>query len=360
MDEGATDVVALLRSLVAARSPSHEEGPAADLMEEWCRDVSVGGEINAASAEVLRSGHNVAMVREGALPGPTLLVVSHHDTVPATSSWTREPWEPTEENGRLYGLGANDAKGCVAAMALACATARVNRGMLVFASVCEEEVGRGGLEAFLPLLPPADMAIVGEPTGLNIATAQNGLLVLDCRNTGRAGHAARPHLADNPISAMARDIISVENIVFGRLHPTGGATTCVVTIARAGDRHNVIPDSATWTIDLRTTAAYAHAELVTLIGSEVSATVVVRSDRFRPVATPADAAILAAARRAHPSAIEFSSPTLSDWAHLGDIPAIKWGPGLSEVSHTADEWIELAMVEAAVPAYRTAIETVLA
>ncbi len=360
MDDGAVNVVALLRGLVAARSPSHEEGPAADLMERWCRDVSVGGEINAASAEVVRSGHNVAMVRAGGATGPTLLLCSHHDTVPATPSWTRPPWVPTVEHGRLYGLGANDAKGCVAAMAMACATARVNRGRLIFASVCEEEVGRGGLEAFLPLLPAPDMAIIGEPTGMNIATAQNGLLVLDCRNAGRAGHAARPQLADNPISAMARDILAVEGLLLERLHPVGGRTTCVVTVARAGDRHNVIPDHATWTIDLRTTAAYTHGELVTLIASQIGATVVVRSDRFRPVATPADAAILTAARRAFPAALEFSSPTLSDWAHLAHVPAIKWGPGLSEVSHTADEWVDLAMVDAAVTAYRSAIEAVLA
>lgn len=328
------DVVALLRDLVAARSPSREEGPAADLVEAWLQ----------GKGEVLRRDRNVALIRRMG-PGPTLLVCSHHDTVPATSAWTRDPWSPEVEGGRLYGLGSNDAKGCVAAMAVACASANFQRGTLVFAAVCEEEVGRGGLEAFLPELPAPDTAIIGEPTGLDIAISQSGLLVLDCVNRGRAGHAARPSLADNPIPAMARDIVAL------------GDFPGVVTMVQAGERHNVIPAEAKWTIDVRTRTE--HAALIAAARKRVSARINVRSDRFRPVSTPPDAPILRAAQRARPTARTFDSPTLSDWAHLGHIPAIKWGPGLSEISHTADEWVELAMVEAAVGAYRRCFEEVL-
>jgi len=342
-------VLRLLADLVAARSPSREEGPAADVIEAWCR----------GKGDVLRVDRNVAMQR-GSGEGPTLLVCSHHDTVPATSAWTRPPWTPTIEGGRMYGLGANDAKGCLSAMAVACATARTGRGRIVFAAVCEEEVGRGGLEAFLPGLPAPDSAIIGEPTGLDIATAQNGLLILDATVRGRAGHAARPHLADNPIPRLARDLLAVDALRLDREHPVAGRTTHAVTVVKAGERHNVIPAEATYTVDLRTTAAYSHAELADLVRGAVSADVVVRSDRFHPVATPPDARILAAARVARPEARLFASPTLSDWAHLRDVPAIKWGPGLSEVSHTADEWVELGMVEAAVDAYRRAIEEYLA
>ena len=341
-------VVSLLADLVAARSPSREEGPAADVIAAWCH----------GKGDILRAGHNVAMIRSGA-PGPVLLVCSHHDTVPATASWTRPPWEPTIDSGRMYGLGANDAKGCVSAMAVACAAANVRRGTLIFAAVCEEEIGRGGLEAFLPLLSPLDTAIIGEPTGLEIAVAQNGMLILDCVNRGRAGHAARPHLANNPIPAMARDILAVDQLTLDRIHPAAGRTTHAVTLVHAGERHNVIPDEARWTIDLRTTASYTHAELAQIVANLVQAEVIVRSERFHPVQTPAGAAVLRAALKARPSAKTFASPTLSDWAHLGAIPAIKWGPGLSEVSHTADEWVELAMVEAAVDAYRATIEELL-
>ncbi|MDP2306116.1 MAG: M20/M25/M40 family metallo-hydrolase [Pseudomonadota bacterium] len=347
-----TDPVALLRDLVAARSPSREEGPAVEVMEAWLR-------ANAPGAERIRVDRNLAAVVDSGVPGPTLLLVSHLDTVPATAAWSRDPWVPTVEGGRMYGLGANDAKGCCAAMAVAFAAARPRRGKLVLATVCEEEVGRGGLEIFLPLLPPADHAIVGEPTGLDVAVAQNGLLILDCDANGRAGHAARPHLADNAIYKAARDILALEALVLDRVHPAAGRTTHAVTVVSGGDRHNVIPDRVRYTVDLRTTPSYTHAELAEIVRGVVGATVTVRSDRFRPVETPSDAPVLAAALRARPQARTFASPTLSDWAHLVGVAAIKWGPGLSEVSHTADEWVELAMVEAAAVAYGAVIADML-
>jgi acetylornithine deacetylase len=343
---------ALLHALVAARSPSREEGPAVEVMEAWLR-------AHVPAATPIRADRNLAAVLDSGVPGPTLLLLSHLDTVPATAAWTRDPWAPTIEGGRMYGLGANDAKASCAAMAVCFAAARLKRGKLVLATVCEEEVGRGGLEIFLPSLPPADHAIVGEPTGLDVAVAQNGLLILDCEARGRAGHAARPHLADNAIYTAARDILALEALVLDRVHPAAGRTTHAVTVASAGDRHNVIPDRARYTVDLRTTPSYTHAELADLVRGVVKAEVTVRSDRFRPVETPSAAPVLAAALRARPEAKTFASPTLSDWAHLVGISAIKWGPGLSEVSHTADEWVELAMVHAAVDAYGRVVADLL-
>ena len=353
MPSPASPVLSLLHDLVAAKSPSREEGPAADVLEGWLRAACarVGG-------DVLRIDRNVAAIRDTGVPGPTLLMLSHHDTVPATPAWTRDPWTPTVEDGRMYGLGANDAKGCLSAMAVAFAETPLRRGKLILAGVCEEEIGRGGAEVFLPTLPAADQAIVGEPTGLQVAVAQNGLLILECVTHGRAGHAARPHLADNAIYKGARDVLALEGLVLERVHPIAGGTTHAVTVCQSGERHNVIPDRFTFTVDLRTTAAYTHDELVALVRARVSAEVSVRSGRFRPVATPENAPVLAAALRAVPGARTFSSPTLSDWAHL-DGPAIKWGPGLSEVSHTADEWVELAMVERAVGCYGSVIAELL-
>lgn len=344
--------VPLLTDLVAARSPSREEGPAVAVMEAWLR-------ANAPGTCILRADRNLAAVKDSGVPGPTLMLLSHLDTVPATAAWTRDPWAPTIEGPRMYGLGANDAKGCCVAMAHAFAAARPKRGKLVLATVCEEEVGRGGLEVFLPSLPAADHAIVGEPTGLDVAVAQNGLLILDCEARGRAGHAARPHLADNAIYTAARDILAIEGLVLDRVHPAAGKTTHAVTVISGGDRHNVIPDRVKYTIDLRTTPSYTHAELADIVRGVVKAEVTVRSDRFRPVETPAEAPVLAAALRARPQARTFASPTLSDWAHLVGIAAIKWGPGLSEVSHTADEWVELALVEAAVGAYGAVVADLL-
>lgn len=363
MNEGAR---ALLRALVAAPSPSREEGPAVAVLEEWGR----GGGLAP-----LRVGHNLGFVRSGPRPGPTLLLLTHHDTVPPTAAWTRDPFTPTEEGGRLYGLGANDAKGCVAAMAEAFRTAALPCGRLVFAPVAEEEVGRGGAEVFLPALaealgpfdPARDAAIVGEPTGLHPAVCQSGLLVLDAVVRGRAGHAARPHLAHNPVYDLARDLLSLESLAaelaaspeaFG----TGDevATTLAVTVIAAGERHNVIPAEARYTVDLRSTPGRPNEALTALVRARVRAEVAVRSDRFHPVATPPGAPILRAVVAARPEGRPFASPTLSDWAHLGALPAVKWGPGRSEVSHTPDEWVELASVDAAVDAYRRTIEIFLA
>lgn len=344
------EVEELLCRLVAAPSPSREEEPAVAVLEGW---------LQRSPFPVIREDRNLAAVRSGNEPGPTLMLASHLDTVPSTSSWTRPPWTPSRDGGRLYGLGANDAKGCVAAMTQAFLNATVRRGKLVLAATCEEETGRNGLEVFLKRLPAPDHAIVGEPTGLQIAVAQNGMLILDCVARGRAGHAARPQLADNAISRAARDILRIEEMALDRLHPTAGLTTRAVTIISGGSRHNVIPDSCTFTVDLRTTAAYSHPELLDLFQKQLESEVKVRSDRFHPVATPKGSLLLAAAQAARPDAKTFSSPTLSDWAHLRGVDAIKWGPGLSEVSHTADEWVELAMVQAAVEAYTSVIETLL-
>lgn len=333
--------------------------------------------MDALAAHLARHGHepvrvdrNLAVVKDSGVPGPTLLLCSHTDTVAATPAWTRDPWAPTLEDGRLYGLGANDAKASVAAMAEAFLAAAPQIGRLVFAPVCEEEIGRGGLEAFLPHLPVPDMAIIGEPTGLDLATAQNGMLILDCVARGRAGHAARPQLADNALYKAARDILALEDLALTglqRVHPLAGRTTLAVTVCAAGDRHNVIPGQASFTVDLRTTPDYTHDELVELVQHTIASEVKVRSDRFRPVATPehtrAGARLLGAAQRALTDAGRtprvFHSPTLSDWAHLGHVAGVKWGPGLSEVSHTADEWVEVQMVEDAARLYLAVVDDLL-
>lgn len=340
----------LLRALVAAPSPTGQEGPAVDVMDEWLRRRGV---------PILRVDRNIAAFREGASAGPTLLLCSHLDTVPPTASWTRPPFQPTLENGHLFGLGANDAKASVAAMSVAFATAAVRRGRLILAATCEEETGRNGLEAFLPRLPRPDSAIVGEPTGLDIAVAQSGMLILDCMAEGRSGHAARPQLADNAIYKAAADVIRLERLDLDRIHPRLGKTTHSVTILKGGERHNVIPDRCSFTVDLRTTPAYTHDELADIVQASITSKVTVRSGRYRSAETPEHALVLAAARRARPAARLFCSPTVSDWAHLRGVHAIKWGPGLSEVSHTADEWVNVAMVDEAAEAYARVIEELL-
>lgn len=338
-------VVELLHALVGTPSVSGDEHAVADLLQGW---------FEARGLAVRRQDRNLEIRVRGLRPGPVLLLNSHLDVVPPGGGWTREPFEPVVEGGRMYGRGANDAKGCVAAMAcamIALAARPPERGEVVFAATCEEERGRHGLEVFLPSLGPLDAAVVGEPTELRPAVAQNGLLILELTARGRAGHAARPHRADNAISRAARDVVALERLVWEPANPHVGPMTLAVTQIEAGTAHNVIPAECRMVVDIRTIPEIPPADVVARVRATVESEVRVRSDRLAPVATPEGSAILDAVLGAVPGAEPFGSPTLSDWAHLVGIPAVKLGPGISEVSHTADEWVELAEVERAVGVY---------
>ncbi len=336
-------VVSLLSDLVAIPSVSGDEDAIAAFLTRW---------LEFRGLTVRRAGRNLE-ARVGT-SGPTLLLNSHLDVVPTGEGWATDPFVPTVVDGRMYGRGANDAKASVAAMATAMVALAENPPpgvQIVFAATCEEERGRNGLEEFLPSLGVLDAALVGEPTGLNPAVAQNGMLLLELFAHGKAGHAARPHLAVNAIDIAARDIVALHDLTWEPVDPHVGPMTLVVTQIEAGTAHNVIPDVCKMVVDIRTIPAIDPQDVVDRIRSVVRSEVRVRSDRFRPVATPADHALLEAVIEAHPDGVPFGSPTLSDWAHLVGVPAIKIGPGLSEVSHTTDEWVEIAMVERAPAIY---------
>ena len=347
------DPVDLLEALVATRSLSRQEDEIAGLMCGWLRERGLPAE---------RLGCNVVLVIEGSEPGPTLLLNSHLDTVPPASGWSQDPWTPTRQQGRLTGLGAGDAKGSVAAMA--CAAAAIGaqgltHGKLVFAATCCEEVGGGeGLEAVLGDLPPLDAALVGEPTGLQGALAQGGLLIIEACAHGRSAHAARPDQGINALTVAARDLLTLDGLTLDRHHPLLGGSTAVATVLQGGSRHNVIPDRCDYTIDIRYTPAYEPGEIVALLDEALEAELKVRSDRLRPVEIPLDHPLVSALRSAHPAGpaalAPFGSPTMSDWVHLGraGVPAVKIGPGMSQRSHTADEWIEESQVRQAAALYR--------
>jgi len=335
-------VVDLLARLVRFPSVSGEEHAIAAFLAGWLQE---------AGLPVRREGRNLE-ARVGT-EGPVLLLDSHLDVVPVGEGWATDPFEPVIAGGRMIGRGANDAKASVAAMALAMRALAADPPpgvQIVFAATCEEERGRGGLEVFLPTLGPVDAALVGEPTGLHPAVSQNGLLILELFAHGRAGHAARPQLAVNAIDLAARDVLALHRLTWEPEDPHVGAMTLVVTQIEAGTAHNVIPDVCKLVVDIRTIPQIPPEEVVRRVREVVHSEVRVRSDRFRPVATPEEHPLLAAVLAANPSARPFGSPTLSDWAHL-DIPAVKLGPGLSEVSHTTDEWVGLQMVEEAVGVY---------
>ena len=342
------DPIELLQALVATPSVSRDEAAVAERLGTW---------LMRQGLTVEYIGDNLIARVQGRLPGPLLLLNSHLDTVSAKDGWTRDPWSPTIEDGRLYGLGSNDAKASLTAMACAIsqlAERGLERGGVVFAATVMEEVGGGGLEHIVDDLGPITAALVGEPTSLEAAVAQGGLMILEGTATGKAAHAARPWEGKNALDVAARDILAIHAVELDRVHPLLGRSVANVTVLRGGERHNVIPGACDYTIDVRYTPAYKPAEIAAILDEVTEAALRIRSQRLAPVETAADAPIVAALREAMPGLRLVGSPTMSDWAHLRHVEAVKIGPGDSARSHTPDEWVACADVHRAVDLYRDA------
>ncbi|MFA6093151.1 MAG: M20/M25/M40 family metallo-hydrolase [Elusimicrobiota bacterium] len=340
------NAVELLRSLVALPSESGREDAVVDCLEKvFC----------GLGWTPRRNGRNLhAFLGES---GPLLLLDSHTDTVPAGEGWSRPPLSAAVENGRVYGRGANDAKGCLSAMILGAARAYAQQPpacRVCMAATCEEEITGQGLGALLPLLPKPDAAVVGEPTNLAPAVAQKGLLVLTVRVRGRSAHAAWGG-GVNAVHAAARDILALAELRFEREHPLLGRPTLQVTQAHGGERHNVIPDRCDLTLDIRTTPDYSPDEIVECVRRAVKGEVDVRSKRLESVATEPSQPVVRAALAARPGTAAFGSPTVSDWVFLKDVPTVKVGPGDSRRSHTPDEYLEIAELEEGVLFYERLI-----
>jgi acetylornithine deacetylase len=298
------------------------------------------------------TGRNLTATLDGG-SGPLLLLNSHTDTVPVGQGWTRDPLKAEVVDGRLYGRGSNDAKGCLVAMILGAKKAFASnapKGKVLIAATCEEEVLGKGLETLLPALPKPDAAVVGEPTGLNSATAQKGLLLLEVIAKGKSAHAAHGG-GVNAVEAAARDVLALSKLVVNGEHPYLGKTSLNVTQIAGGDRHNVIPDSCKLTIDIRTVPSVPPEDIIKLVQSAVEGEVRVRSNRLGSVETDPNHPIVKAALAANPSGRAYGSPTLSDWVFLKGIPTVKAGPGDSKRSHTPDEYLEVAELEAGVLFY---------
>ncbi len=341
-----TEAVRLLRELVAIPSESGCEEAVVDRL---------AAEFRALGWTPVREGRNLYAVL--GTTGPLLLLVSHTDTVPNGEGWTRPPLGAAVEGGRLYGRGANDAKGCLSAMVLGAARAYAKNppaGRVCVAAVCEEETTNKGIAELLGVLERPDAAVVGEPTGLEPAVAQKGLLLLTVTAKGRSAHAAHGG-GVNAVHAAAKDILALSGVAFEREHPVLGRPTLEVTQVEGGTRHNVIPDRCRLVVDIRTTPAYGPEELVALVKKTVAGDVEIRSQRLESVDTDVSAPIVRAALAANPGATPFGSPTVSDWAFLKGIPTVKVGPGDSRRSHTPDEYLELAELEAGVRFYERLI-----
>lgn len=339
--------LALLQRLISIPSFSREEDGTATAIEEFFRERGIPSS---------RSGNNVwARTARFDEAKPTLLLNSHHDTVRPNSDWTRDPFTPVVDDGKLFGLGSNDAGGALCAL-IAAFAALYESDLpynLVMAATAEEEIaGAGGIEALLPRLGSIDAAIVGEPTGMQMAVAEKGLLVLDCTAHGASGHAAR-NIGVNAIGVAVRDIDWLHTYRFPVESAMLGPVKMTVTQIQAGTQHNVIPDRCTFVADVRVTDAYTHEEVLDTIRRHVQSEVTPRSLRLRPSRIADDHPVVTTARRLGIPA--FGSPTMSDQALLS-MPSVKMGPGMSERSHTADEYITLDELRNGVDTYITFLQ----
>lgn len=346
------NAVELLREVVRIPSESRQEDAVVARLESAMLELGMAPKV---------SGRNLTALLDGG-DGPLLLLNSHTDTVPVGQGWTRDPLKADIEDGRIYGRGSNDAKGCLVAMLIAAKKAfatNAPKGKVLIAASCEEEVLGQGLEVLLPTLPRPDAAVVGEPTGLKAAVAQKGLLLIEIIAKGRSAHAAHGG-GVNAVEAAARDVLALSKIRFDREHPALGATTLHVTQISGGDRHNVIPDRCKLVVDIRTTPSVSPDEIIALVKRAVEGEVVIRSNRLGSVETDPAHPVVQAALAANPSGRAYGSPTLSDWVFLKGIPTVKAGPGDSKRSHTPDEYLEVAELEAGVDFYEKLIRNYFA
>jgi acetylornithine deacetylase len=338
----------LLARLVAIPSPSGQEGAIAGDVQTLAQGWGLS---------VHRQGHNLWFeVGQGF---PRVLVNSHLDTVGAGEGWDTNPLAPTWKGDRLYGLGANDAKGCVAS--ILCAAAQLAEatacfpGTAVFALTAEEETGGQGLATILDRLGPLDAALVGEPTGLQAVIAQRGMLLLKCTAHGASAHAAHSRLGENAIHKAARDIAKLATMAFEG-HPLLGEARPQVTQVGGGLARNQVPDTCDFFIDLRTTPNLDAAILLQRIQGELESEVRVHSARYLPKATNALHPIAQAALAASGQSGFVGSHTTSDWAFLGDIPAVKVGPGDTHRSHRPNEFLTRKELADGVAFYVAAIQ----
>ena len=331
MEKLQNDAVALLKELITISSFSREEDKTADVIEAFLQERKV---------KTQRHGNNIwAYNAHFDSSKPTLLLNSHHDTVKPNSGYSRDPFSADVEDGKLYGLGSNDAGGCLVSL-IATFLYYYNAEDLTYnlclAATAEEEIsGVNGLESILPELGVLDFAIVGEPTLMNLAIAERGLMVLDCQVHGKAGHAAREE-GENAIYKALRDIEWFKSYRFAKVSELFGPLKMSVTVINAGSQHNVVPELCSFTVDVRVTDAYTNEEVLKIIKTNVDCTVKPRSTRLKPSSIDKDHPIVQSGIRMGKQT--YGSPTTSDQALLS-IPSVKVGPGDSARSHMADEYV---------------------
>lgn len=345
------EAIRLLKELIATPSFSKEEDQTAGVITRF---------LGTHGIEHYRIGNNIyAKNKNYNHELPTILLNSHHDTVKPNRGYTVDPFSPIEKEGKLYGLGSNDAGGCLVSL-IAVFLYYYERDVkfnVVMAASAEEEIsGKDGIEKILPELGKIDFAIVGEPTQMQMAIAEKGLLVLDCTSNGKAGHAARNE-GENAIYSAINDIQWINNYRFPKVSELLGPVKMSVTVISTENKaHNVVPAQCTYVIDVRVNELYTFEEILQTIRLNISAVVQPRSLRMRSSLIPFEHPLVESGIKL--GRRYYGSPTTSDKA-LMPFPALKIGPGDSARSHTADEFIYTSEIEEGIKLYIQLLENII-
>ncbi len=351
METKTQKAIQLLQDLISIQSFSSQEDQTANRIEDWFKEHEI---------PFKRSNNNVyAFNQYFDKSKPTLLLNSHHDTVRPNRAYTRDPYQPEIIDGKLYGLGSNDAGGALVSL-IAVFThfyghKDLNYNLVVVASAEEESSGKNGLNSVLPLLPTIDVAIVGEPTLMKLAISEKGLVVFDVKVKGTPGHAAHPN-DDNPILKSIEVLQWLKNFTFDKSSETLGDVKLTVTQINAGSQHNVIPSEVHIVVDVRVNDQYSNQEITDLLQAKAPCEITPRSLRLNSSSIPKNHPLVKAGMELDRPT--YGSPTLSDQSVL-TCPSLKLGPGDSTRSHTADEYIFIDEIDEAIKLYSSILNKIL-
>lgn len=329
--------IELLKSLISVPSLSQNEQEAAQVIRQFLTDSKVKFDSKANNTWIRNR-----FWKDGL---PVILLNSHIDTVKPVGGYTRDPFSPDVKDGALYGLGSNDAGGCLVTLLAVFMYFNLAKNLpynLIYAASAEEEIsGINGLESILKELGPITLAIVGEPTRMQMAIAEKGLMVLNCTAHGKSGHAAREE-GENAIYKAIADIEKIRNFRFEKTSEILGAVKMSVTMISAGMQHNVVPDTCSFVVDVRTNEYYSNQQAYEIIEQHIDSEISPRSFRLNSSGIPLDHPIVK--RGINLGLNYYGSPTTSDQAVI-PYPSVKIGPGDSARSHTADEYIYISELE---------------
>jgi len=338
-----SDALALLKKLIVTPSFSKEEAETASIIGDWLTKHNIP--FNRQENNIWTWNRHFDKTK------PTILLNSHHDTVKPNEGYTNDPFDAKIEDGKLFGLGSNDAGASLVALLAVFKNYYEQENMaynLVIAATAEEEIsGKNGIESIFPLLPSIEFALIGEPTEMNMAIAEKGLLVIDAVAHGKAGHVAHDN-TKNAIHSAIADIQLLQELQFPKESPLLGKTKISVTQIQAGTQHNVVPDACHFVIDVRVNDMYSNEEVFDIIENTVSSKLTARSLRLNSSAISETHPIVQAGKSL--GLTTYGSPTLSDQALL-TCPSLKIGPGVSSRSHSANEFIEIQELEYGIDTY---------